>query len=729
MRCRYEWLDPSIKKTDWSREEDEKLLHLAKLMPTQWRTIAPIVGRTPAQCLERYQHLLDEAEQKGEGGDVEAGPTADDVRRLRPGEIDPDPETKPAKPDPVDMDEDEKEMLSEARARLANTQGKKAKRKARERQLAEARRLASVQKHRELKAAGIDWKPRLRRGEFDYNNEIPFQTEIPAGFYDVTEENEREIRKITRGSKEQFEGKTRAQIETENRKKDAFKKRQMEKQGMPPPPAKKPPASVEEPFAKRRKLNLPAPRLGEQELEEIVKISQSGEAVRHEVAGDKSNNALVGDYDGDVSQHFTAIRTAANASQTPMISSIVEAEAANLLALQKAQTPLLGGENVNLHEGGTGFEGKTPQRLLNAAATPARATTTPAVLRGKTPSFGSGTVSSTPALTQGGRTPRRDGFGINRRSTDNHSRELSDGGEDLDGDEQDLREVLDFGFSSLPKPKNEFEIVLPPPVADYADEDTAMQTMEHDSVVEDMADVERKRLDAKEAEQRRFRDLRSQPLKRDLPRPRAFPSQISYSAAAAATTVVKQTDAASANLEYADIVDRMVVEELWSLVQNDAVEYPQPNTTVDPRSVPPKSLISLDELEHARRLVAAELKIINNNNNYDTESDRQQEGEWLVKRDRTGRMFSMFSKDGADLDSLKAEYELLINLHSALTGRSAKLQDRLRVVLGGYISRSNSLQQQLESKLADYCRLQEELRSFDRLAQHESYSAIPSRLA
>jgi hypothetical protein len=43
-------------------------------------------------------------------------------RRLRPGEIDPNPESKPARPDAVDMDEEEKEMLSEARARLANTQ-------------------------------------------------------------------------------------------------------------------------------------------------------------------------------------------------------------------------------------------------------------------------------------------------------------------------------------------------------------------------------------------------------------------------------------------------------------------------------------------------------------------------------------------------------------------------------------------------------------------------------
>ena len=30
----------------------------------------------------------------------------DDPRKLRPGEIDPSPETKPARPDPVDMDED-----------------------------------------------------------------------------------------------------------------------------------------------------------------------------------------------------------------------------------------------------------------------------------------------------------------------------------------------------------------------------------------------------------------------------------------------------------------------------------------------------------------------------------------------------------------------------------------------------------------------------------------------
>ncbi|CAG8774267.1 11802_t:CDS:2, partial [Racocetra fulgida] len=46
-------------------------------------------------------------------------PNVEDIRKLRLGEIDSDPETKSAKLDSVDMDEDE------AHARLANTQGKK----------------------------------------------------------------------------------------------------------------------------------------------------------------------------------------------------------------------------------------------------------------------------------------------------------------------------------------------------------------------------------------------------------------------------------------------------------------------------------------------------------------------------------------------------------------------------------------------------------------------------
>ena len=47
-----------------------------------------------------YTFVSDKAQQK------EQDEGADDPRKLKPGEIDPNPETKPARPDPIDMDED-----------------------------------------------------------------------------------------------------------------------------------------------------------------------------------------------------------------------------------------------------------------------------------------------------------------------------------------------------------------------------------------------------------------------------------------------------------------------------------------------------------------------------------------------------------------------------------------------------------------------------------------------
>lgn len=48
-----------------------------------------------------YFYIRDQAQKKEEGDDA-----TDDPRKLKPGEIDPNPETKPARPDPKDMDED-----------------------------------------------------------------------------------------------------------------------------------------------------------------------------------------------------------------------------------------------------------------------------------------------------------------------------------------------------------------------------------------------------------------------------------------------------------------------------------------------------------------------------------------------------------------------------------------------------------------------------------------------
>lgn len=101
----------------------------------------------------------------------------------------------------------------EALRSASTCRGKKAKRKAREKQLEEARRLASLQKKRELKAAGIEMREMKRKSRgINYNNEVAFEKKPVPGFYDVGEEQQttklmgQEFRPVTL---EEMEGKRR----------------------------------------------------------------------------------------------------------------------------------------------------------------------------------------------------------------------------------------------------------------------------------------------------------------------------------------------------------------------------------------------------------------------------------------------------------------------------------------------------------------------------------------
>lgn len=277
-----EWLDPSIRKTEWSKEEEEKLLHLAKVMPTQWRTIAPMIGRTAAQCLEHYEALLDRTRKDEDEEEAGEGMTISEAKRLRPGEIDPSPETKPARPDPVDMDEDEKEMLSEARARLANTQGKKAKRKARERLLDDARRVAALQKRREMQAAGLVGPAGLKIRGLNYNVEVPFERAPVPGFHDATRElaDEEHAAKEAKAAppKKRSYTPTREALELAARRKDAQREQSRVAAGFLPSALEK--RMLEQQLERRQPLQLPSPQITEADLEQIVKTGKSNEATQ-----------------------------------------------------------------------------------------------------------------------------------------------------------------------------------------------------------------------------------------------------------------------------------------------------------------------------------------------------------------------------------------------------------------------------------------------------------------
>ncbi|KAJ2489941.1 Pre-mRNA-splicing factor cef1 [Coemansia sp. RSA 2050] len=676
----YEWLDPSIKKTEWSKEEDEKLLHLAKLMPTQWRTIAPIVGRAPAQCLERYQRLLDEAEARATGEDDGLGLQGAvgtegqaEARRLRPGEIDPNPESKAARPDPVDMDEDEKDMLSEARARLANTQGKKAKRKARERQLEEARRLATLQKRRELKAAGIDLKIKKKKKDklhLDYNAEIPYEKRPMPGFYDTTAELAQED-KGSASLKGRFldslEAKSRVEREADERK-EAKRKRDNKAKGVAFVRAsdqKTADAFAEkeeaDQLAKRSRLVLPAPQVNDGELETIAKLGQQSVMARDLVAGGPTDT-LLGDYAESSS-------VAARTPRTPAQSNRVMNEALAQRAQAAQPTPLSGGDGPvqAMPRGeGTGFSGVLPRAADAATPNPLALSLRP-------------DAASDVAKAGAATSAARDELGLN---TPMHSAGTTAREHKMAA--RSLREQLALKLAKLPAPKNELEIVVP----EAAPEPENQSAESAAQAVEDQADVERRmekmRIEEAKLEMRR----RTRCVQLGLPRPSAMP--------AGALAV-------AADPSIPEAVLGLISDEMRALVLSDARKYPVPDMPLLRPARP--SDAQLDDiadslLERARLLVDEEMNSIRDDvrelyqqlakpAGLDVWQAAESAETWLPQAKRfvaTEKVSNAewIEKHRLDLASRR-------ELMAEEAARAGKIEKKLGVTLGGYQARSKAL--------------------------------------
>lgn len=688
----YEWLDPSIKKTEWSREEEEKLLHLAKLMPTQWRTIAPIVGRTASQCLEHYNKLLDAAQEKDESYDP-----ADDPRRLRPGEIDPNPEAKPARPDPVDMDEDEKEMLSEARARLANTKGKKAKRKAREKQLEEARRLAALQKRRELKAAGIDVAERKRKIKgIDYTKEIPFQRKAPAGFYEVGEEERRpaDDPSFVSVNLDRLEGKRKSDEESRAQRMDSKRAKIKESKNMPAAIMQINKLNDPEQVRKRSKLSLPSPQITDEELEAIAKMEESG-MIAEEGSGSAATKTLLSNYAATPMQ-TPGLRTP---MRTPAKVDTVLMEAQNLVALTNAQTPLKGGENTPLHP--SDFSGATPRpsniQTPNVLATPLR---TPL----RTPS-GAGGMMAPPDATP--RRGIRDQLNINEEGA----------GMELQAEKRrqnEYKKSLQKGLLSLPAPKNEYQIAVPQETPELEDNE--------ERVEEDATDVmARENKKQQEREQLRLRE-RSTVIQRNLPRPLAVPKYRPPAEGPAMGDAMAQAE-------------ELVRAEFEAILIHDAELFPLgPN--MQPVAFPDWDSFTDDELHEARSLVEAEPRQNEDGTRLDLDSiDKEAlEESWLEayndilyvpalkKFIRASR-----SQKPQVVAGLQAKFDLLLNQMKKEAGKAAKLEKKLTVYNGGYMSRSDNLLTQIANTYGQLEQSVTEANCFRALREIE-LTAIKSRI-
>ncbi|KAJ8733448.1 hypothetical protein PYW08_001746 [Mythimna loreyi] len=702
----YEWLDPSIKKTEWSREEDEKLLHLAKLMPTQWRTIAPIIGRTAAQCLERYEYLLDQAQKKEEGEDM-----GDDPRKLKPGEIDPNPETKPARPDPKDMDEDELEMLSEARARLANTQGKKAKRKAREKQLEEARRLAALQKRRELSAAGIavPIRRKKKRG-VDYNSEIPFEKKPASGFYDTsTEVVDPMAPDFSRLRQQHLDGELHSEKEERDRRKDKQKLKQRKENDVPQAMLQ-----GDQPARKRSKLVLPEPQVTDQELQQVVKLGRASEAARSSAGGaGAATDALLAEY---------AVTPAAPAAlRTPQQhQDRILMEAQNVMALTHVDTPLKGGLNTPLHQ--TDFSGALPQS--QAVATPNTVLVTPfRSARSEVSTPGSFNTPSQVGVQPGLTTP-----GLRDKLSINPEDRLSTGDTPQVANQiqKQQKALVRNALSSLPTPRNDYEIVVPD------QDDEPMENSSSISSVEDQADADARLLQEQEELRAAAMKLRSSAVQRGCVRPGEVNVSVVRGGAGPALTALQHAE-------------ELLKQEMVTMLHYDALRDPPPGIDKK-RAVQlqashlayleqhPYEEFSSEDLEAAKLEMKKEMEVVKAGMGHGELSMDAYTQVWeeclaqvlfLPGQNRYTRANLASKKDR--LESAEKRLEQNRSHMAKEAKKCSKMEKKLRVLTGGYQSRAASLIKQFQELQDQIEQANLELSTFKFLADQEK-AAIPRRI-
>mmetsp|Transcript_18471 Transcript_18471/g.20540 ORF Transcript_18471/g.20540 Transcript_18471/m.20540 type:complete len:776 (-) Transcript_18471:60-2387(-) len=685
----YEWLDPSIKKTEWSREEEEKLLHLVKLMPCQWRTISPIVRRTAAQCIEKYEELVSRHVDRGEDYDPE-----NDPRRLRVGEIDPNPETKPAVPDPVDMDEDEKEMLHEARARLANTKGKKAKRKAREKQLKDARRLAALQKRRELKAAGIELPSRRRRRKIkgiDYEREIPFFHQPQPGFYDTSDEKGNKPFEFKRRKLSDLEGRRRHEEELKMRRQDRLKERKKLEENLPFALGKK---TEDEELTRREKLKLPATQVTDEELRQIQKANYNPAADDDDEDRSQVTKGLVSSYTpvatpGRPGGFGGATPGRGTPLRTPNRSDILAKEAQNIYAMQAAQTPLRGGENPDILD--SDFSGVTPRSSMQS--TPNPYATPGGVSSSRTPS----------------RTPVRDNMGINDEDEMLRDETMSD----RDRHKSQIRS-LKAGLASLPKAKNDVEIAIP----EIEEEESDKPFHGTSTTIKDALDIEQEMTAKKQAELEEKLRVRSIVMKRDLPRPVSVSSLYIGK---------KKKGKKGSSVEPSDLIK----EEMLRIMGHDCTLFPKKGVS-SPVSVDRHEydLFSSAQMKSARAAIDAELRNVRGSSEIDQEHFNSM---WDVTNDDMillpPNKFALKSKAPTrdHVDALNHSLDLLDDEFNATVNRNNALLKRVGIYHGGYLKRSQALWKNIAQLCEDIEELDSDVSMTDRVMKAEEV-AIANRI-
>lgn len=402
----------------------------------------------------------------------------------------------------------------------------------------------------------------------------------------------------------------------------------------------------------------------------------------------------------------------------------VMSEARNLRNMVIAQTPLLGEENTPMHTGpagGTGFEGATPRHQVaftpNPLATPLRAGLPDPLATPRD-------VQATPSL----QTPLRDGLKLNPED-----------GISTVGDtprEQRLRvtstkRALQAGFMSLPKPENNFELLVPEEEAEEEVQDGKALTEE------DAADRDARLKKLREEEERKTLARRSQVVQRGLPRP----PNIDIERLLNDLTIGEDEDGELGEAQ------RLVHAELANLLQHDSIAHPIPGTshpggTVSTYEMPDDDVIAVAKSAIWTEL-ATELGYPDANEEtikqgiatFSAHEEVDDTSSWARIRERLA--FDPDSRVWVEPDQLSEDKQiaglsvLLDECRDTMTkeaGAAAKLEKKLNKILGGYQARAAALSKRVTDAFSGIQKTKTEFDSFSRLRANET-AVGPLRVA
>ena len=459
-----------------------------------------------------------------------------------------------------------------------------------------------------------------------------------------------------------------------------------------------------------------------------MKLGKAHETARElaEETGDGTgaSEALLADYNITPGP---ALRT----PRTPAEQDRIKQGAQDIMALTHVDTPLKGGLNtpLNQQEFGGVEPAKTPAQTPNTVlGTPFRTPSGTQIMtpgHAATPASLSGSVSGVSRLTTPGATPLRDKLNIN----EDNALAIIDDRQSLKSYQKGIKDAVHAKLRGLPVPRNDFEIVVPEQDKTDVEEEELPPTM-----IEDRADVEAKAAAMAAAKREQELKRRSQALQRDLPRPHDVNM-----------TVLRpmNTDLHLSDLQKAE---ELIKREMVTMLHYDALHDPPTTFTSKKGAVAadaqhrdhlerhPYKSYDDEDLQVSRKMLQNEMAVVKQGMGHGELTIEAYSQVWeeclaqvlfLPVQSRYTRASLASKKDR--IESLEKRLEQNRQHMAKQAKKAAKLEKKLKILLGGYQARAASLTSSLQDAATQLETARLELSTFAFLKKLETV-AIPRRL-